>query len=90
MAQKINFPITTSDFERWGKSITRNNDTICDYCEGELETKEEFPFSAGIYYKCKQCGKEFRKRKYMDFGIGESYFVLEKKGSKIKNSLLFF
>jgi len=77
--KQISIPLTKSDFESWGREIARNNDTICGYCEGELKTEEEYPFSAGIDYICKQCGKGYKKTKYMDFGTGESYFVLEEK-----------
>ena len=72
-------PLTKSDFENWEREIARNNDTICNCCEGELETEEEIPFSTGIKYECKQCGKKFKKTKYMDFGTGENYFVLEER-----------
>ena len=76
MKQKI-IPLTKSDFNGWERKIAENNDTICPYCEGELKTKDKIPFAPGIFYKCEKCGKEFKKTKYEDFGIGKNYFVLE-------------
>jgi len=37
-------PLTKSEFENWRKKIARNNDTVCDYCKGKLETKKNIPF----------------------------------------------
>ena len=62
MKQRL-VPLTQSEFRDWERKIAMNNDTICNYCEGKLETKEEFPFPAGIKYTCKQCGKRFQKSK---------------------------
>jgi len=79
MTQKIIIPITKSDFQALDRIILRNSNKFCQYCNGKLETEEEYPFSASIFYICKKCGKKFKKTRYIDFKTGESYFVLEEK-----------
>ena len=77
MEQKI-IPTTPEDFQAWDMKI-RNNDKFCPYCNGELETNNEALFSAGIFYVCRQCGKEFKRTNYTNFQTKENYFVLEEK-----------
>lgn len=72
----INFPITENDFRIWGIMIL-NNDKNCCHCDGELEAINQIPFSSGIFYICKRCGKNFKKTNYTDFRTGESYFKLK-------------
>lgn len=51
---------------------------ICLTCQGELETRPKGPFTAGIFFKCKDCGAEFQKRNTFDFRTGKASFRLEK------------
>ena len=75
--QKLIIPVTPTDFQKIEEMVSQNNDTICSFCDGKLKTSGKLPFSKGIFYICKQCGKEFKKTNYTNFQTEENYFVLE-------------
>lgn len=82
MTQHQSFPITPRDFRTLEEKNGINQDKFCHYCDGTLETSGKSIFAAGIFYICKECGKQFKKTKYVDIAKGLSYFQLvEIKGT---------
>jgi ribosomal protein L37AE/L43A len=77
MEQKSIIPTIKRNFQALEVIILKNNDKFCSHCNGELETNDKIPFSSGIFYTCRQCGKKFKKTNYIDFQTEENYFVLE-------------
>jgi len=77
MEQKLILPIISDGTGTLKTKIGNNQDKICYVCNGPLETKDRGIFAAGIFYKCKSCGKTYKKTTYRDFKTGQDYFLLE-------------
>ncbi len=71
-------PTTPNDFERLKIIIGIDNDKFCPHCDGQLKTSSKGIFSAGIFYKCLHCGKEYKKTNIIDIKNGSSHFQLSK------------
>ena len=73
----INFPITRSDFERWGKIIEererKQEEKIrCPTCKEVLENYSGIIFTKITFLKCNKCRKRFQRSKY-----NGKYFLIE-------------
>lgn len=56
-------------------NIETNQDDICPSCKkGILKTSERGIFAAGIFYKCCDCGAEFKKTNITDMKTGTTYY----------------
>ena len=75
----VSIPITLEDLAEIEAKIGIDQDEFCPYCDGKLETVKKIPFSIGIFYICRQCGKKFKKTNYRSFGWGEDYFILKEE-----------
>lgn len=76
MEEKIILPLTPEDFGTLESKIGIDQDKFCSRCDGPLETSNEGIFTAGIFYKCKHCGKKYKKTNYTDFRTKTDYFQL--------------
>ncbi|MBU3925452.1 hypothetical protein KJ854_06005 [Patescibacteria group bacterium] len=76
MEEKVIIPITPEDFSALKKKIGINQSEFCSICDGSLETFSKRIFAPGIFYKCQNCGKEFKKTNYIDFQTNTDYFQL--------------
>lgn len=77
MEEKLIIPLTPNDFRTLELKIGINQDSFCPYCDGTLISPGQGAFAPGIFYKCPDCGKKFKKTKHIDMTKNEGYFQLK-------------